>query len=195
MKTRIETIVKTLYVSDVTGFETESEDYARVIEWADVNPHAWRIVAETKSIAWGKGSNAYLGTCRDSSQPWAILMRLALFKRYVVEAAEPRKDIRAENALFALQNYDARGYAGGFFRQHDGKYERACLDLDYTRETLESWIDRFVTWAEANPAGHVTDHILLNGNVVREGCRHPTKTAKDGKVTCNVCQKVVQTLW
>ncbi len=203
MKTRTETVVKTYYVAEAwPGIETETESYAPVIAGAYQNPYAWVIVADGRSIAWGMGANAYLGTCRDSSQPWAILMRLELFARWCREPGFKERgpngvggSIQAENARFALANYGCKNYGGGLFKQHDGQYDRACLYLDYTPETLETWIDRFVEWAEHGPVKHVTDSVFLNGQVVREGCRHTYKTSAGGKITCDECGKVLQKLW
>lgn len=67
---------------------TSSPQYADVIAWGDANPVAWRIVTQTKSKAFGRGSSFYLGCVQDGKDPESVLDRLTAFKR---ELDRPRR--------------------------------------------------------------------------------------------------------
>src|SRR5271166_2230071 len=99
MKTRTETITRVYYASSLhPEIETVEEGFAPAIEWGDANPTAWRIVLESKSLAWGKGSSHYHGASQGSNYPVAVLDRLAEFKNVLT-----RKNVgeRAPDSFFS----------------------------------------------------------------------------------------------
>ena len=67
-------------------------------------------------------------------------------------------------AKFTLEHYQDKGFRGGFFQQHDAKYPRSCLTLDYTLETQQQVLDRFCAWMDQS---NETDHVTINGLTVR----------------------------
>ena len=63
-----------------------------------------------------------------------------------------------------LEHFRERGFTGGFFQQHDARYPRHCLSLDYTPETLEEVIDHFAQWCGSD---YRTARVTVDGEVVR----------------------------
>jgi len=67
-------------------------------------------------------------------------------------------------AQFTIKHFQDKGFRGGFFQQHDAKYPRSCLTLDYTPETLQEVLDRFCEWMDH---AYNTRYLTLNGVTVR----------------------------
>ena len=114
-------------------------------DWADKNPHVYKIVTGTKSKAFGKGSCVYTGWAQNNDSAGAILNRLNTFKQ---ELENTNNSIFQYRADFTFKHYLDKGFKGGFFQQWDEKYSRSCLTLDYTPELLEQVIDKFEQWAD-----------------------------------------------
>lgn len=146
---------------------TNEREFADAIAWADANPHAWQIVTGTKSKAFGRKSCEYIGWAQTSMAPEAILERVQHFYQ-LVAGREPHlgpSHLFAWRARFTFEHYRDPDFSGGFFQQHDGKYPRLCLSLDYTPATLEAVIDRFLAWCGRD---YATARVTVDGNVVRE---------------------------
>jgi len=155
MKTETQTVVKTIYRSEVIPeVETDYSDLAKILKWADANPYVWHIVTHNKSKVFGR----ILG----SNSPDIILVRL---RRFYEKILRPDVEIEGWRAHFALEHYKDKGFKGGLFQQWDDQYPRACLILDYTPETLEEVIDKFVEWCGKT---HNTRRITINEEIVRE---------------------------
>jgi len=168
MKTEIIHSKTTLYRSEKRpDVVTKEEVFTDCIAWADANPHVWQIVTGTKSKAYGRGSCIYIGWAQRSMAPEAILERAKHFHD-LVTGNEPflsQSHITLWRARFTFEHYREKGFTGGFFQQHDEKYPRLCLSLDYTPDTLEEVIDRFYAWCRHD---YKTAHITLNKKIVRE---------------------------
>lgn len=153
----------TVYSSDVAeGVSTTDEALRDVIVWADANPTVWKIVTATRSAPFGRNASTYLGYARGSS-PESTLLRAEAFKH----ALEGPPSFFRWRAEFTLKHYGSRGFRGGFFRQYDTDgYSRRCCALDYTSETREEIIDRFLVWCDAH-ARFETKHVSIDEKVVR----------------------------
>jgi len=146
----------------------DDPEIAKSIAWADANPRVWKIVTGTKSKAFGRTSCVYIGWAQKSMAPEAILERLAHFHR-LVTGTEPHlsaNHIMCWRARFTFEHYRDADFTGGFFQQHDGKFPRHCLSLDYTPDTLVEVIDRFIAWCGRD---YETARVTVDGKVVREG--------------------------
>jgi tRNA/tmRNA/rRNA uracil-C5-methylase (TrmA/RlmC/RlmD family) len=75
-----------------------------------------------------------------------------------------RDSIFVWRAKFTLEHYQDKKFTGGFFQQHDAKYPRSCLTLDYTPETFSEVLDRFCAWMDR---AYDTDHVTINKMTVR----------------------------
>lgn len=158
----------TLYRSEVRpDVSTDDAVVAQSIAWADANPHVWKIVTGTKSKAFGRCSCVYIGWAQKSMAPEAILERVEHFHR-LVTGREPHLSpdhIMCWRAGFTFEHYRDAGFTGGFFQQHDAKFPRLCLTLDYTPGTLEEVIDCFLRWCGRD---YQTARVTVDGKVVRE---------------------------
>jgi hypothetical protein len=167
MKTITETITNIVYQSEfLPEIRTLNPSLARTIAWADDHPVVWRIVTSRRSKAFGLGSCEYIGWAQKSMEPDAVLERA----RHIHELGEgkcPYHDpdsIFVWRAKFTLEHFQDKRFTGGFFQQHDAKYPRSCVTLDYTPETFQEVLDRFCAWMDRC---YDTDHITVNGQVVR----------------------------
>lgn len=148
MKTRIETVRITHYISEVCPeIDVTSERWRDVIVWADETPNVWDMVRGTKSKPFGRNSSTYLGSGR-GMDPEAICYRASVLASYLVRQGPPNFDFFAWRARFSLEHYRDKGFRGGFFQQWDGEYMRGCQDLDYTPSTRDEVIARFVSWCD-----------------------------------------------
>lgn len=167
MKTITETITNIYYQSEfLPTVRSINPAFARVIAWADAHPVVWRIVTGRKSKAFGLGSCEYIGWAQKSMQSDAILERV-WHMHELAEGKSPYHDpasIFVWRARFTLEHFQDKGFRGGFFQQHDAKYPRSCLTLDYTPETLQEVLDRFCTWMDR---AYDTDRVTLNKITVR----------------------------
>jgi hypothetical protein len=155
------------YSSEVVPeVSTTSGVLAEAIAWADANPVVWKIVMGTKSKAFGKNSNEYMG-CQRGDAPQAALARAARFKS-LVEGQEPdRYGFWQWRARFTLEHYNDKGFTSGYFQQFDGTYNRGCCTLDYTPKTREAAIDQFAKWCDSGPCRYETASISIDYKVVR----------------------------
>lgn len=163
----------TLWRSDLRPDITTGEhELARVIAWADEHPHVWDIVTQTKSKAFGRGSCEYIGWAQQGNAPEAVLER-ARHLHDLVTGREPHlgpEHIMVWRAKFTFEHYRDADFTGGFFQQHDTAHARHCLTLDYTPETREEIIDRFLRWCGDS---YNTARVTLDGDTMREiGDRH-----------------------
>lgn len=143
MKTRIETVKVTHYISEVCAeINVTSERWADVIAWADKTPNVWDMVRGTRSKPFGRNSCTYLGSGR-GTDPEDICYRASVLQSFLDRQAG---DFFAWRARFSLEHYRDKGFRGGFFQQWDGEYTRGCHDMDYTPSTRAEVIDRFVAW-------------------------------------------------
>jgi hypothetical protein len=167
MKTVAETRTNIIYQSEVlNNVRTTDPSFAQAIEWADNNPVVWRIVTGSKSKAFGLGSCEYIGWAQRSMEPEAILERA----RHLSELAENRSPFHNRDSIFVwraqftIEHFQDKGFTGGFFQQHDAKYPRSCLTLDYTPATLQEVLDRFCAWMDR---GHDSNYVTVNKMTVR----------------------------
>jgi hypothetical protein len=164
----------TVYSSEVAAdVSTTDEALCDVIVWADANPIVWKIVMGTKSGPFGRNASTYAGYARGASAESALL-RAEAFK-HTLEEAPSFFRWRAE---FTLAHYRDKGLRNGFFRQHDtAGLSRGCCVLDYTPETREEVIDRFLGWCNAC-AKFETKHVTIDEKIVR-----PVAAPKKGAVS------------
>ena len=167
MKTVTETITNVVYQSEsMPEIRTTNPSLARAIAWADDHPVVWRIVTGRRSKAFGLGSCEYIGWAQKGMAPDAILERA----RHMYDLGEGRSPYHDSNSIFVwrakftLEHYQDKRFTGGFFQQHDAKYPRSCLTLDYTPETLQEVLDRFCAWMDRC---YDTDHVTINKMTVR----------------------------
>lgn len=145
MKVIKEQVTFNRFVSEIyPNIDTTDSSYSEVIDWADKNPHVYKIVTGTKSKAFGKSSCVYIGWAQNNNSAGAILERLSTFKQELEHA----NSIFQYRADFTFNRYLDKGFKGGFFQQWDERYPRNCLTLDYTPELLEQVIDRFYQWTD-----------------------------------------------
>jgi hypothetical protein len=167
MKTVTETITNIVYQSEfLPNVRSINPAFARVIAWADDHPVVWRVVTERRSKAFGLGSCEYIGWAQKSMEPDAILERV-WHMHELGEGKSPyhdRDSIFVWRAKFTLEHYQDKKFTGGFFQQHDAKYPRSCLTLDYTPETFNEVLDRFCAWMDR---AYDTDHVTINKMTVR----------------------------
>jgi len=167
MKAVTETITNIVYQSEfLPVVRSINPSFARTIAWADDHPVVWRIVTGRKSKAFGLGSCEHIGWAQKSMDPDAILERV----RHMHELAEGKSPYDSPDSIFVwrarftLDHYQDKGFTGGFFQQHDAKYPRSCLTLDYTPQTFEEVLDLFCTWMDRC---YDTRRVTLNGQTVR----------------------------
>ncbi len=167
MKTVTETITNIVYQSEfLPNVRSINPAFARIIAWADDHPVVWRVVTERRSKAFGLGSCEYIGWAQKSKEPDAILERV-WHMHELGEGKSPyhdRDSIFVWRAKFTLEHYQDKKFTGGFFQQHDAKYPRSCLTLDYTPETFSEVLDRFCAWMDR---AYDTDHVTINKMTVR----------------------------
>jgi hypothetical protein len=139
---------------------------ADVIAWADAHPCAWDVVCQTKSKAFGRGSCDYIGWAQRSMAPAAMLERVRHLHGLATgrDAFQGPASIFAWRARFTLEHYRESGFTGGLFRQHDGKYQRLCMTMDHTPETLTEVVSRFIEWCGRD---YKTEYVSLNCEIVR----------------------------
>ena len=146
MKARVAKREWTIYASEAhPEIETESKELGDVIAWADAHPTAWKIVTGTRSAPFGRESSTYMGFQRGPS-PQAALARVTTLMKQAKAVDGSSDSIFSWRARFTLEHYGDNGFKGGFFVQHDGQYERGSLDLDFTPETLDEVVQRYVSW-------------------------------------------------
>ncbi len=134
-----------VYTSEIVpAVSTTHEKLAQTIVWADAHPVAWKIVMGTRSAPFGKNACTYLGCSRGDS-PAAVLDRVAHLQRYV---EDDQQEFFCWRARFTMEYYGDKGFRGGFFQQFDGTYDRGAIHLDYTLETRDEVIDRFLAWSD-----------------------------------------------
>ena len=132
-----------------------------IIEWADTHPCAWDVVTQTQSKAFGRYSCEYIGWAQGSLAPESVLERV----RHLHDLAASRDSFQGPESIFAwraqftLEHYRDAGFDGGLFRQHDGKYHRHCLVMDYTPDTMEEVVTRFIEWCGRDQS---TAYVTLN---------------------------------
>ena len=161
MKQTQEPLIVTHYQSEVRpDIETTDDRLAAVIQWADDNPVVWKIVTQKKSKAFGLGSCVYIGWAQRSMTADAVLERV----RYMMDLVRwDKHDIFTWRARFTLAHYTDKGFTGGFFQQHDCKYPRSCLTLDYAPTTQREVLAHFIEWMDKY---YETDNITIDGKVV-----------------------------
>ena len=149
------------------NIESMHDGDAEIIKWADANPVAWKIVTTKKSKPYGVGSSTYFGCIQRGGDASSVLGRLAKFYDDVhnngvpAHTSEPFWQWRAK---FTLEHFKDKGFKGGFFKLFDGQYDRNCAYLDYTPETREAVIDRFLEWCDP----YYTKHsVKIDNSVVR----------------------------
>ena len=167
------TIVR--YVSEILpAVGTEDPELGKTIAWADAHPVVWKIVTDTRSKAFGRKSCEYIGWAQRSPAPEAVLERVRHFHTCV----DPNvlgglhyrsRDIWGWRARFTFRQYQAKGFRGGFFQRFDGRYDRDCMTLDFTPETLPEVVRNFMQWAASTPGATPMDAIKLDREPLPEG--------------------------
>lgn len=71
-------------------------------------------------------------------------------------------------ARFTFEHYGHKGFRGGFFQRFDGRYDRDCMSLDYTPETLAQVVRNFMQWASSTPGSLPMDTIKLDREPLSE---------------------------
>ena len=167
MKTIEETTTTVVYRSEaLPEVRTTFRSLAPSIAWADDHPVVWQVVTGRRSKAFGLGSCVYIGWAQQSMGPDAVLERV----RHMHELVECRQPYYTPDSIFvwragfAIQHYQNKGFTGGFFQQHDIRFPRSCLTLDYTPETFREVLDRFCAWMDRC---YDTRRVTLNGKTVR----------------------------
>jgi len=167
MKIHSHTLIQRIFISDIRPeISTSCPDFEQVIQWADDHPVIWDIVTKTRSKAFGRGSCEYIGWAQRNMSPEAILERVRHFKNLIDGKTHYHSSdsIFLWRARFTLKHYQDKGFRGGFFQQHDSRYPRSCLTLDYTPETREEVLERFCAWMERT---YDTRRITVDGKNVR----------------------------
>lgn len=175
MKDVIRITKTTWFCSEVRlDVETTDPELGETIAWADEHPVAYEIITTGRSKAFGTGSNDYLGGRRHDLTSIMILERLHVLRGFLegwhaVNSPErPGEDMQTWRANFTLARFKDPGFTGGVFQQHarwtDGKeYPRYSMVLDYTPETLEEVLDRFVAWTNQSYRYENTTRITVDG--------------------------------
>ncbi|NUM55778.1 MAG: hypothetical protein HUU46_19225 [Candidatus Hydrogenedentes bacterium] len=184
MKTIEQTTAHRIYTSDdLPCIQTEDERLAKVIAWADGHPYVWQCVCGRRSKAFGKNSSVYIGWAQRSDAPSAILERA----RHLYELVHGEYPYASENSIFVwrakftLEHFGDKEFTGGFFQQHDEKYPRSCLVLDYTASTLPDVLDRFEQWMDKY---HDTTRITVDGETVRTYPRKGKRSCQTVVTSC-----------
>jgi len=155
------------WTSDVRPeLHTTEPALADVIAWADAHPCAWDVVTHAKSKAFGLGSCEYIGWAQRRKDPEAVLERARHLHGLATgqDGFQSPASIFAWRARFTLERYREAGFTGGLLHQHDGRHFRLCMTMDYTPETLDGVVDRFVEWCRRD---YRTEYITLDCRVVR----------------------------
>lgn len=166
MKTTENIVRRQFYCSDVLAdVKTDNPKLGAVITWADANPHVWKIVSTRRSKAFGLGSCTYIGWAQRSMDTHAILERVRHLKEFVDRPGRwgYANSIHAWSAHFTLNHFHQKGFTGGFFQQHDDNYPRSCMTLDFTPETFDGVLEKFMLWMDRY---FDTRRITLNGRTV-----------------------------
>jgi len=160
------------FVSEVLPeVNAQDPDLGQSIAWADANPFVWKIVTSTKSKAFGRNSCEYIGWAQRSTAPEAVLERA----RHFHSSVDPNvsrglnyrsRDIWGWRARFTFEHYIDKGFTGGFFQRFDGRYDRDCMTLDYTPETLAQVVRNFMEWGHVQPLS--TDTVKVDREVLPE---------------------------
>ena len=168
MQTMERTTTTVMYCSEaLPDVQTDNLSLGRTIAWADEHPVVWQIVTGHRSKAFGLGSCEYIGWAQKSKEPGAVLER-ARHMHELVECQQPYytpDSIFVWRAKFTIEHYQDKHFTGGFFQQHDAKYPRSCLTLDYTPETLQEVLKRFCAWMD--PC-YATRRVTSNGPTVAQ---------------------------
>ena len=167
MQTTTQVVTERVFRSEVMPeVQTTLPALARTIAWADDHPLVWKVVTGRRSKAFGFGSCVYIGWAQRSKAPDAVLERVGHIHE-LVECQQPYyapDSIFVWRARFTIEHYQEQGFKGGFFQQHDAKYPRSCLTLDYTPQTFEQVLDRFCAWMDRY---YDTCRITVDGKTVR----------------------------
>jgi len=162
-----ETTTTVVYQSEVEkDVRASLPQLGQVIAWADDHPVVWKIVTGKRSKAFGLGSCVYIGWTQGSKTPDAVLERV----RHIYEVLQCERPYYTPDSIFVwrikftLEHYEDKGFTGGFYQQHDSRYPRSCLTLDYTPETLEEVLDRFCAWMDRYYDAY---RITVDGKTVR----------------------------
>lgn len=97
----------------------------------------------------------------------AVVARLWKFYADCINDGVPahtREPLWQWRAKFTLAHASDKGFKGGFFQLFDGKYDRSCLNLDYTPETKDEVIERFLEWCDPY---YVKHSVKIDKKVVR----------------------------
>jgi len=160
------------FVSEVLpDVSAEDPELAKTIAWADANPVVWKIVTGWRSKAFGRGSCEYIGWAQRSDAPAAILERARHFHSCVDPDVRGGLDYRSRDiwgwrARFTFRRYQDKGFKGGFFQRFDGRYDRDCLTLDFTPDTLPQVVRNFMEWGKVNLAPASTDVVKLDREIL-----------------------------
>jgi len=167
MKTMQQVITQQVFRSEVMPeVQTTVPALSGPIAWADAHPVVWKVVTGRRSKAFGLGSCVYIGWAQRSNTPDAVLERV----RHIHEVLERTRpyytpdSIFVWRAKFTLDHFQDKGFTGGFFQQHDARYPRSCMTLDYTPETFEEVLDRFCAWMDKF---YKTVRITVDSKTVR----------------------------
>jgi len=156
------------FVSEVLPeVNTQDTDLGKTIACADANPFVWKIVTSTRSKAFGRNSCEYIGWAQRSTAPEAVLERARHFHSCVDPNVSRGLDYRSRDiwgwrARFTFEHYPDKGFTGGFFQRFDGRYDRDCMSLDYTPESLAQVVRNFMEWARTTPGSCPADTIKLD---------------------------------
>lgn len=145
---------------------TTDPELARTIQWADAHPVVWKIVTGTRSKAFGRNSCEYIGWAQRCAAPEAILERARHFHESVDPELHRGLNYRSTGiwgwrARFTFEHYQDKGFKGGFFQRFDGRFDRDCMSLDYTPETLPQVVRNFMEWASSTPGCSPMDGVKL----------------------------------
>lgn len=168
MQTRSQHLTIVRFVSDILPeVHTQDPELGKTIAWADANSYVWKVVTGTRSKAFGRDSCEYIGWAQRSQASEAILERARHFHTCVDpnvrHGLEYRTTgIRGWRARFTFEHYQDKGFKGGFFQRFDGRYDRDCMTLDYTPETLSQVVRNFMEWAGTTPGARPADTIKLD---------------------------------
>lgn len=160
------------FVSEILPeVNTQDPDLGQSIAWADANPFVWKIVTSTKSKAFGRNSCEYIGWAQRSTAPEAVLERARHFHACVDPNVSRglnyrSRDIWGWRARFTFEHYQDKGFTGGFFQRFDGRYDRDCMTLDYTPETLTQVVRNFMEWGHVQPLS--TDTVKVDREALPE---------------------------
>jgi len=164
-------------IVEATHTEYQSEEYPEIagtsdlartaIEFLDANPQVMDIVTGDKSKAFGIGSCVYIGWAQRSEAVAAIVERIATLENLASgqSAGNWIGTIWNFRALYTLEYYGADGFTGGFFQQHDKRFPRSCLSMDYTPAGLPAVVKKFARWCDN---AFTTERITIDGEDVAE---------------------------